>query len=66
MKTNKSDVSVEENVFECEVCTETLTGPSYRVMVDFRSAGFASAVVEVACVKCAVTAAARIRDGLPI
>lgn len=65
IRLDRDDVTVEENVRECEVCTGTIVGPDYRVMADFRSAGFASAVVEVACKECALDAVLRIRDGLP-
>lgn len=66
IRLDKNDVTVEEVIEECSECAGTITGSSFVVMIDFRSAGTTAPFNDARyCRRCAQMLAERIRDGLP-
>lgn len=63
IKLDKKDVRVIAAVKRCTDCGMKTEKP-YRVVIDFRSAGFLSSVHGDMCKPCAERLAKRIREGL--
>lgn len=66
IRLEQDDVMIEEVIEGCSECTTTITGSSFVVMIDFRSAGMTTPLSDARyCHRCAQMIAERIRASLP-